>query len=198
MAILKHIKQWLGVSPRVSQPEPEAGREPCLDDFFDEAYELATRDIEWSEEARARIKPVLFSVRHDGTWHAKKALTPVWPEGARWPAADTHWGHQTPQAKASDYAELLRHRVVRVAHRLHRIDQLHSFYANPRCRASRPYLVLKGDEGDPSGTLCGKPKGQPMHIDEVPEAWMMPCTRVGCDCKLFSLSEREVERYNRS
>ncbi|NQY77408.1 MAG: hypothetical protein HRT78_09825 [Halomonas sp.] len=182
-------------------PTPQPTKQPAHhvfnrrpDDHHDQAFDLATHGIEWSDEAKEKIRPVLFSVLHEGASRAKKALEPLWPEDFNWPEAEAYLTGTKKVVTARDYAELLRLQVSGIAYQLHRIDQIRDLYADEFGRKQRPYLMYRGDGDDEGTTLCGKPENVPMLAEEVMQDWLMPCVMMGCNCKLSTLSKRDMAR----
>lgn len=211
MPVLRRIKQWLGatdtpepapgrdapaqVTVTVGRSEPQAAPSPQPGDHFQQAFDIATRGIEWSEEARAQVRSALEGVMTQGAWQAKKALEPVWPDAFRWPEAEAHLASTQERVKPSDFAELLHLQVSRIEHALHRQMQMRELMAEARQRGERRYVMFRGDAVSEGRTLCGKPEKVAMPIAEVPQDYLAPCTVVGCDCKLFTLDETQAKRY---
>lgn len=158
---------------------------------FEEAFELASQEIGWSDNDQMKVREALREVMSEGSWKIGKTLAAVWPESFSWPQAQDFLSQSKKTIKAEDYGKLLGSTVSSVAYWLHRDAQIRDLYKSAVNKQNRPFVVITAiSEDDINCQRCGRI----FTADEFLETPTEPCLEFGCACSLDTYSLREIEK----
>lgn len=173
--------------PKMRRPAARANG--TMNDAFRQGFDWVMREVVMDPSDRSAFFRAAYRVRNEGHWKGTRTLAAAWPETAQWPKGSAYLADQRLKAgddepeDIRDLMELLHGRLLHVAHRIFRDEQVREVVDPASPSRIRRYTNIVLNRSAWEEPACGQGTDVILSITEGLKQMQEPaCEHPVCRC----------------